>query len=98
MLLYKFSLNSLRKKGYWNSAPGVLLLQIAPFFREVLFVPRLTKWGRGTIDFAIVFPSVRPSVNLKGGVHIWGKICPRSDPGIAHMKYSIDPLELIYKI
>ncbi len=28
-------------------------------------VPRLTKWGRGTIEFAIVCLSVRPSVNLK---------------------------------
>ncbi len=25
-----------------------------------------------------------------------GEICPRSDPDIAHMKYSIDPLKLIY--
>ncbi len=24
-----------------------------------------------------------------------GEICPRSDPDIAHMKYSIDPLKLI---
>ncbi len=24
----------------------------------------------------------------KGGVHIMGEICPRSDPDIAHMKYS----------
>ncbi len=29
--------DSLRKKGYRNSAPGVILLQIAPFFRGVLF-------------------------------------------------------------
>ncbi len=27
-----------------------------------------------------------------------GKICPRLDPDIAHMKYSIDPPELIYKL
>ncbi len=33
----------------------------------------------------------------KGGGHIWGKICSRSDPDIAHMKYSIDPLKLMYK-
>ncbi len=33
----------------------------------------------------------------KGGVHIMGEICPRSDPDIAHMKYSIDPLKLIYR-
>ncbi len=26
-----------------------------------------------------------------------GEICPRSDPDIAHMKYSIDPLKLIYR-
>ncbi len=25
-----------------------------------------------------------------------GIICPRSDPDIAHMKYSIDPQKLIY--
>ncbi len=30
--------------------------------RRTIFVPRLTKWGRGTIEFAIVRPSVRPSV------------------------------------
>ncbi len=27
------------KKGYRNSAPGVLLLQIVPFFRGALFFP-----------------------------------------------------------
>ena len=26
-----------------------------------------------------------------------GEICPRSDPDIARMKYSIDPLKLIYR-
>ncbi len=30
----------------------------------------------------------------KGGVHILAKICPRSDPDIAHIKYSMDPLKL----
>ncbi len=30
----------------------------------------------------------------KGGVHIRGEICPRSDPDIAHMEYSMDPLKL----
>ncbi len=34
--------------------------------------------------------------HCKGGVHIMGKICPRSDPDIAHMKYSIDPQKLIH--
>ena len=28
----------------------------------IFIVPRLTKWGRGSIEFAIVRPSVRPSV------------------------------------
>ena len=35
--------------------------------------------------------------NSKGGVHILAKICPRSDPDIAHMEYSMDPLKFIYK-
>ncbi len=34
---------------------------------------------------------------LKGAVHILGKICPRSDPDVAHMEYSMDPLKFIYK-
>ncbi len=33
----------------------------------------------------------------KGAVHILGEICPRSDPDIAHMKYYLDPIKLIYK-
>ncbi len=34
----------------------------------------------------------------KGGVHILGEICPRSNPDIAHMGfYLLDPLKLIYK-
>ena len=33
----------------------------------------------------------------KGGVHIRGEICPRSEPDIAHMEYSMDPLKFIYK-
>ncbi len=33
----------------------------------------------------------------KGGVHIWGEICPRSDPDIAHMGYYLDPIKFIYK-
>ncbi len=33
----------------------------------------------------------------KGGVHILGEICPRSDPDIAHRGYYLDPLKLIYK-
>ncbi len=32
----------------------------------------------------------------KGGVHIMGEICPRSDPDIAHMGYYLDPLQLTY--
>ncbi len=32
---------------------------------------------------------------FKGGVHILGKICPRSDPDIAHIEYSMDPLMFI---
>ena len=32
---------------------------------------------------------------MRWGPYILGKICPRSDPDIAHMKYSIDPLKLI---
>ncbi len=32
----------------------------------------------------------------QGAVHILAKICPRSDPDIAHMEYSLDPLRLIY--
>ncbi len=31
----------------------------------------------------------------KGAVHILGKICPRSDPDIGHMEYSMDPLKFI---
>ncbi len=34
---------------------------------------------------------------LKGGVHIRGEICPRSDPDIAHMRYYLGPLKLKYK-
>ncbi len=30
----------------------------------------------------------------KGGVHIRGEICPRSDPDIAHMRYYLGPLKL----
>ncbi len=30
----------------------------------------------------------------KGGVHIMGEICPRSDPDIAHMRYYLGPLKL----
>ncbi len=30
----------------------------------------------------------------KGGVHIMGEICARSDPDIAHMGYYLDPLQL----
>ena len=30
----------------------------------------------------------------EGAVHILGKICPRSDPDVAHMEYSMDPLKL----
>ncbi len=36
--------------------------------------------------------------NSKGGVHIRGEICPRSDPDIAHMEYSMEPLNVIYII
>ena len=35
--------------------------------------------------------------NLEGAVNILGKICPRLDLDLAHMEYSRDPLELIYK-
>ncbi len=45
------------------------------FSANCIFVPRLTKWGRGTIEFAIVCPSVRPSVNLK---YLGGKFGERS--------------------
>ncbi len=38
-----------------------------------------------------------PLLKSKGAVHILGKICPRSDPDIAHMEYSMDPLQFIYK-
>ncbi len=38
-----------------------LLIGISKFW-DTLFVPRLTKWGRGAIEFATVCPSVRPSV------------------------------------
>ncbi len=31
----------------------------------------------------------------EGGVHIRGEICPRSDPDIAHMEYSMEPLKFI---
>ncbi len=31
----------------------------------------------------------------EGAVHILGKFCPKSDPDIAHMEYSIKPLKLI---
>ncbi len=34
---------------------------------------------------------------LKGGVHIMGEICPRSDPDIAHMRYYLGPLDLKYR-
>ncbi len=33
----------------------------------------------------------------KGGVHIMGEICPRSNPDIAHMRYYLGPLKLKYK-
>ncbi len=33
---------------------------------------------------------------LEGAVHILGKVCPRLDPDIAHMEYSMDPLKFIY--
>ncbi len=33
--------------------------KIALLAYRLIFVPRLTKWGRGTIEFAIVCPSVR---------------------------------------
>ncbi len=35
--------------------------------------------------------------NNKGGVHILGGICLRSDSDIAHMGYYLDPLKFIYK-
>ena len=41
--------------------------------------------------------SVSANGLLQGGVHIMGEICPRSNPDIAHVKYSIDPLKLIYR-
>ncbi len=36
----------------------------------------------------------RLAVVPKGGVHIMGKICPRSDPDIAHMRYYLGPLKM----
>ena len=35
-------------------------------------------------------------LTVKGAVHILGKICPRSDPDIASMEYSMDPLKFMY--
>ena len=35
---------------------------------------------------------------IKGGVHIWGEICPRSDPDISHLGYYLDPKKFIYNI
>ena len=34
---------------------------------------------------------------FKGGVHIIGEICPRSDPDITHMRYYLSPSKLKYK-
>ena len=34
-------------------------------------------------------------LSLKVSVHILGKICPRSNPDIAHMEYSMEPLKFI---
>ena len=42
---------------------------------------------------AILF--ARTSVKHKGGVHILGEICPRSDQDIAPMEYYLDPLKFI---
>ena len=33
----------------------------------------------------------------KGGVHIMGEICQRSDPDIAHIRYYLGPPKLKYK-
>ena len=34
-------------------------------------------------------------LSVKGVVGIFEKICPRSDPAIAHMLYYLDPVKLI---
>ena len=38
----------------------------------------------------MIVESCNLCLDEKGGVHILGEICPRSDPDIAHMGYYLD--------
>ncbi len=50
----------------------------------ILIVPRLTKWGRGTIEFAIVCPFVRPFAS-KNRQQL--QLQPACAPDCAHTVY-----------
>ncbi len=55
----------------------------------------LKMWTQSPCGWCAVSAAPQSFVNYKGAVHILGKICPRSDPDIAHMEYSMDPLKFI---
>ena len=49
-------------------------------------------------ELTISFLTKKKLISCKGAVHILGKICPRSNPDITHKEYSMEPLNVIYKL
>ncbi len=76
-MLCSFHKNLNGNSGTWSSVTYCL----CKMSRNCIFVPCLMKWGRGTIEFVMVCPSVRPSVrsrcqqdNSKGFHRIFNKL------------------------